>query len=144
SKLARKMVDEKKEALVVQAFNYALEDYGAYLTFALPNGATPLDTLLHEMDVEIAKVRTDLISEKDLEKLKNQVENNLVAANQSMLGVAENLANGYTFFKNTNYINEELKLYKSITREQIREVARKYLDPNSRLVLYYLPKAQGK
>ena len=57
------MVDEKRRLLVVQAFNYALEDYGAYLTFALPNGATPLDTLLHEMDVEIAKVR-GLIGEK--------------------------------------------------------------------------------
>ena len=39
--------------------------------------------------------------------------------------------------------NEELTEDKSITREEIREAARKYLNPNERLVLYYLP-GKGK
>jgi len=55
------------------------------------------------------------------------------------LGVAENLADAYTFYKNTNYVNEELSKVKSITREEIRDAAKKYLQPDSRLVLYYLP-----
>ena len=57
-----------------------------------------------------------------------------------MLGVAENLADGYTFHKNTNYINTELEELRKITREDIRNVAKKYLNPNQRVVLYYLPK----
>lgn len=140
SRLYKKMVDEKKNALVVQAFNYALEDYGAYLTFALPNaGAKPSD-LLNDIDAEIVKLQTDLISETDYQKLMNQAENNFVSANTSMLGVAENLANGYTFQnKNTNYVNEQLKEIRSITREDIRAAAKKYLNKNQRLVLYYLP-----
>ncbi|WP_225974153.1 hypothetical protein [Arachidicoccus ginsenosidivorans] len=57
--------------------------------------------------------------------------------------MAEALAAGYTFFnKNTNHINEELQEIRSVTREQIRDVARKYLNPNQRLILYYLPKAK--
>lgn len=143
SVLSKKMVDEKKEALTVAAFNYALEDYGAYTTFALPNGQTSLDTLLHDIDVEVAKIRTDLISEEDMEKLRNQMENQIVSQNQRMLGVAQNLANSYTFFGNTDYINQQLGDYKKITREQIREVARKYLEPSQRVVLYYLPKSQS-
>lgn len=143
SVLSKKMVDEKKMALTVASFNYALEDYGAYITFALPNGKTALDSLLKEIDVEIEKVRTDLISEADMEKLKNQMEIQVVSQNQRMLGLAENLANSYTFYKNTNYINQELNDYKKITREQIREVARKYLGPDQRVVLYYLPKAHN-
>ena len=141
SRLSTKMVDEKKEAVAVQAFNYSLEDYGVYLTFALPNGATPLDTLLKDVDAEIVNLKTDLISEKEYQKLQNQFENNFVSANTRDIGIAENLADGYTFHnRNTNYVNEELQQIRAVTREQIREVAKKYLNNNQRVVLYYLPK----
>lgn len=144
SKLYKKLVDEKKEALAVAAFNYALEDFGAYLTFAIPNGTIPLDTLLTEIDEEVAAVRTHLISEEDLQKLKNQMENQIVSKNQSVFGIAESLANAYVFNKNTNYVNQELDDYKKITREQIREVAQKYLGPDQRVILYYLPQTTEK
>ncbi|MEO6136669.1 MAG: pitrilysin family protein [Ginsengibacter sp.] len=140
SRMYKKMVDEKKEALAVQTFNYALEDYGAYICLALPNGNVPLNDLLKDIDEEILKVQTDLISEDEFTKLRNQAENAFVTANDQMIGVAENLANGYTFYNNTNHINTELKKIKAVTREDIRNVAKKYLNPNQRLVLYYLPK----
>jgi zinc protease len=140
SRLYKKMIDEKKNALAVQAFNYALEDYGAYLTFALPNAGAKPEDLLRDIDEEIMKLQKDLISETDYQKLMNQAENGFLSANTSMLGVAENLANGYTFYnKNTNNINNQLTEIRSITREEIREAARKYLNKNQRLVLYYLP-----
>ncbi|HJY23306.1 MAG TPA: pitrilysin family protein, partial [Hanamia sp.] len=105
SRMYKKMVDEKKNAVAVVSFNYALEDYGAYLTFAVPNGNIPLNDLLKDMDEEVAKVQTNLISEDEFTKLRNQAENSFVTANDKMLGVAENLAKGYTFFNNTNHIN---------------------------------------
>ncbi|MET3112864.1 zinc protease [Pedobacter sp. CG_S7] len=141
SRLSTKMVDEKKTALQVAAFNYTLEDYGAYITLALPNNNTPLNDLLKDIDTEVARLKADLISESEYTKLQNQFENGFISANSKMLGVAENLASGYTFQnKNTNDINEELSTVKSITREEIREVARKYLNKDQRVVLYYLPK----
>nr|WP_199157557.1 pitrilysin family protein [Pedobacter sp. ASV2] len=141
SRLSTKMVDQKKTALQVAAFNYTLEDYGAYITLALPNKNTPLNDLLKDIDDEVLRLQTDLISESDYKKLQNQFENNYVSANSRMLGVAENLANGYTFHnKDTNDINKQLEVIKSITREEIRDVAKKYLNKNQRVVLYYLPK----
>lgn len=143
SRLYKELVDDKKTALQVACFNYSLEDYGAYLTLAIPNGATPLDSLLKDIDANIKDIQTNLISEQDYQKLLNQAEMSFVNSSNSNLGVAENLANGYTFFnKNTNHINEQLKEIRSVTREQIRDVARKYLNKNQRLVLYYLPKAK--
>ena len=144
SKLYKKMVDDKKNALQVGAFNLALEDYGAYVTFALPNNNTPLPVLLKDIDDEVAKVQTDLISETDYKKLMNQAENAFVNNNTSMLGVAGNLSNGYIYHKNTNYINDELTEMRKITREQIRSVAQKYLNKNQRVVLYYLPKSSDQ
>jgi predicted Zn-dependent peptidase len=126
--------------LQVASFNYALEDYGAYLNFALPNNNVSLDSLLRDIDANIVDLQTNLISESDYKKLLNQAEMDFVNANTKDLGVAQSLANSYTFFnKNTNHINERLEDIRSVTREQIRDVARKYLNPNQRLVLYYLP-----
>lgn len=143
SRLYKELVDEKKTALQVASFNYALEDYGAYLNFALPNNDTPLDSLLADINANIKDLQTNLISEADYQKLLNQAEMNFVHSNTKSLGIAENLANGYTFFnKNTNHINEALSEIRAVTREQIRDVARKYLNPNQQLVLYYLPKAK--
>lgn len=140
SRLYKKMVDNKKNALQVSAFNYGLEDYGAYITLALPNNNASLDTLLADIDAEVVALQTNLISEADYQKIQNQFENSYVDANSKMLGVAENLANGYTFHnKNTNQINQELEEIRSITREEIRDAAKKYLVKNQRVVLYYLP-----
>ena len=139
SRLYKKMVDDKKDALQVGAFNYALEDYGAYITYALPNAGASLDTLLQDIDEEMAKMQTNLISPEEYTKLQNQYESNYAEANTRMLGVAENLAEGYTFYKNTAEINQDLDIIKSITREEIRDAAKKYLNKDQRVVLYYLP-----
>jgi zinc protease len=140
SRMFTKMVDTKKNSLQVGSFNYALEDYGAYILYALPNNETPLDTLLKDMDEEIVKLQNNLISEAEFTKLQNQFENNFIGANTRMQGVANNLANGYTFFKNTNHINTELDELRKVTRQDIQNVAKKYLNRNQRVVLYYLPK----
>lgn len=43
--------------------------------------------------------------------------------------------------KNTNLVNEELDIYRSISREDIRNVAKKYLNPNQRIIINYLPES---
>ncbi len=139
SRMYKKMVDEKKNSLAVGNFNYGLEDYGAYISYALPNGAVALDTLLKDMDEEIVKMQIGLISADEFTKLQNQFENDFLDKNTRMLGIAENLADGYTFYKNTNNINTELEEIRKVTREDIQAVAKKYLNPNQRVILYYLP-----
>jgi predicted Zn-dependent peptidase len=47
-------------------------------------------------------------------------------------GIAENLAKYYLLYGDINLINTEIDLYHSISREEIREVAKKYLNPNQR------------
>jgi predicted Zn-dependent peptidase len=143
SRMYKKMVDDKKNALQVGCFNYALEDYGAYITYALPNDNAPLESLLQDMDEEIVKLQQTLISETEFTKIRNQFENEYIGANAKMLGVAENLADGYIFHnKNTNHINEQLEEVRKVTREDIQNVAKKYLNKNQRVVVYYLPKTK--
>ena len=140
SRMYKKMVDDKKNAVQVGSFPMTLEDYGAYIVYALPNNDTSLDSLLKDLDEETAKLRDQLITKEELTKLQNQFENDELDKNTRNLGIAENLADGYTFYKNTDHINIELDEIRKVTREDIQAVAKKYLNPNQRLILYYLPK----
>jgi len=142
SRLYKKMVDDKKEALQVGAFNVSQEDYGMYIIYGLPLGDTSTDTLLKDIDEEIVKIQTELISEKEFQKLKNKFENRFVSSNSSIEGIANSLARYYMLYGNINLINNEIDIYNSITREEIKAVANKYLKTNQRLVFNYLPKEE--
>ena len=47
-------------------------------------------------------------------------------------------------YGDVNLINNEIDIYRSITREDIQAVAKKYLNPNQRLILDYLPKKDNQ
>jgi zinc protease len=49
------------------------------------------------------------------------------------------LASYHLLYGDVNLINTEIEIYHSITREEIRDIAKKYLNPNQRLVLDYVP-----
>ena len=142
SRLYKKMVDDKKEALQVGAFNVSQEDYGMYVIYGLPLGDHTTDSLLKDIDEEIVKLQTTLISEKEFQKLKNKFENQFVNSNSSIQGIANSLARYYMLYGDVNLINNEIDIYNSITREEIKAVANKYLKPNQRLVFNYLPKEE--
>ncbi|KQC30905.1 M16 family metallopeptidase [Flagellimonas eckloniae] len=139
SKLYKKLVDEKKMALQVFAFNGSQEDYGSYVVGGLPVGETSLEDIKKEIDEEIVKMQSELISENDFQKLQNKAENSFVNSNSSVSGIANSLARYYMLYDDTNLINSEIDIYRSITREEIKEVANKYLIPSNRVELDYLP-----
>jgi len=142
SKLYKKLVDNKKMALQTGAFNVSQEDYSMYVLYGLPQGEFQLTDLISEIDDEIVKLQTDLISERDYQKLLNKFENGFVSSNASIEGIANSLARYYMLYGDTSLINNEINIYRSITREEIRDIANKYLKPNQRLVLEYLPKSE--
>ena len=141
SKLYKKIVDDKKMALQVGALDFSQEDYGTYILYGLPLGDVALDDLIVEMDEEIAKLQGELISERDYQKIQNKFENNFVNSNSSIEGIANSLARYHMLYGDVNLINNEIDIYRSITREEIKTVANKYLNPNQRLILEYLPES---
>ncbi|GAA4242039.1 pitrilysin family protein [Winogradskyella damuponensis] len=144
SVLYKKLVDQQKQALAVQAVNISQMDYSIFALFAIPLGEVELSTLLSEIDVEVAKMQNELISERDHQKLLNQFENQFVNANSSIAGIASSLATYYLLYGDVNLINKEIDIYRSIRREEIQAVAKKYLSPNQRVEIEYLPKKEDQ
>jgi len=140
SVLYKTLVDEKELALQIFAFNFSLEDYGAYIVGGLPVADNSLEAIRKEVDAAIFKIQTALIKERDYQKLQNKFETDFVQSNSSVTGIAKSLANYYQLYNNTNLINTEIAIYKSITREEIKKVASKYLKLDQRVLLNYIPK----
>ncbi len=138
SRMYKRMVEEDKVALQVLAFNQANQDYGTYTMGALIKGDPDFDAIKATMDDEIKKLQTELVSEREFQKLQNQFETQYVNSNSRVEGIASSLATYNMLQGDTSRINKELDFYKSVTREDIKRVANEYLNANQRLELKYL------
>lgn len=140
SRFNKSLVNDQQLALFVGSFPLGLEDPGVTLAFGIVNGGVSPETLEAGMDAEVMKISTELISDDEFQKLRNQIEVNLINQNGRLAGVAENLANAKTYFDDASRVNSELNRYLAVTKEDIMNAAKKYLTPDKRVVLYYLPK----
>jgi predicted Zn-dependent peptidase len=138
SRLNRAVVEEKQLALFCGAFSFGLEDPGLTMAFSLANMGVAPEDVEAAMNEEIERMKTELISDDELQKLRNQIENGFVSANSSVAGIAESLANYRMYFGDTNLINTEVERYMKVTPEDIRAAAQKYYTPENRVVLYFL------
>ncbi len=140
SRIQKEIVEKEQLAMQSGGFIYEGEDYGRLTFYGLLAQEKSMDDLLSAMDKEIDKMKTSLITSKEYEKEMNQLELGFISTNRSMRGVSETLSDDYLFFHNTNLINTEIDNYRSITKEDIRRVAKKYLNKDNRVVLFYYPK----
>jgi len=142
SRLYRSLVDEQRLAIQVMAIPLGLEHPGLSVIFGIPQIGVDPKVLEDAINKELEKIRTELISETEMEKLRNQYENRIVNSNTTIASRAQNLATNHTFFNNAGRINTLLDNYMAVTREDIQRAAQEYFRENNRVVLYFLPKTQ--
>lgn len=142
SRMTKNIVDEKQLAAFAGSFPLPTEHPGLTLVFGIANPGVDAATLETAMNAEFEKVKNELISDKELQKLKNQMESNFIQGYGTVAGIAEALSDYYLYYGDANLINTEINRYLAVTKEDIQRVAKKYFKDQSRVVLYWLPKAQ--
>lgn len=141
SRLNKSIVDEKQLAVATGAFQTPLEDPGLTFVIGVANAGVDFNEVQDALDIEITDLKTNLISDREFQKLQNRLEAQFISANSSVAGIAESLANYYVYYDGqTNLINDEVNNYLAVTKEDILRVANEYFNVNNRVVLYYLPK----
>lgn len=139
SRLYRRLVNQEQKAMQISAIPLGLEDPGLNLIFAFPNMGIDLAELEAAVDEELERIRTELITEEELQKVKNQYESRIVNSNTTIARRAMNLANYHTLYKDASRINTILENYQQVTREDILQAAQTYFHDDNRVVLYYMP-----
>jgi predicted Zn-dependent peptidase len=125
------------------SFPFQMEDPGIALCYGIANMGVKPEDLEKAMDAVIEKPQKELISEKEFQKLRNQIENDFISANATVVGRAESLANYHTYFGDANLINTEIDRYLKVTREDIQNAAKKYFTKTNRVTLHWLPKQKN-
>lgn len=141
SRLYKRLVDKEQVALQTGVFPLGLEHPGLTLSFAICNAGVDPKAAEALIDEEVKKLQTELVSDNELQKIKNQIEAQFVSGNSRVVGVAENLANYHMYYGDANLINTEIERYRKVTPADMKRVASKYLTKENRVVLYYLAKA---
>jgi predicted Zn-dependent peptidase len=138
SVLYKRMVKDEKIAVQVSAFvGYPASKYPTLFSF-LVVPANESSNAANETAVleEIDKVRTELIPEKELEKIKAQTKANFINGLRSNLGLASQLVNYQNATGDWRDLFRDLDRVNALTPEDIKRVAEKYLDPEKRIVVY--------
>jgi zinc protease len=143
SRMNKTLVDAKQLAVAAQSVPYFNEDEGVFITLAIANAGVKAANLEKNIDSVVADLQTNLVSEREFQKVKNQITTDWVSTKGTMAGIAENLANFEVYFGDANLVNTELEKYNKVTREDVLKVAKKYLNKDNRVVLYYVPKAKA-
>lgn len=142
SRIYRSLVDEKQLAIQAGSFQFPLEDPGLGISYGIANMGVELTEIEKAIIEQIEKVQNEPVSDMELKKLQNQIENQFVSQLSSVEGIAENLAVYETHFGDASLINTEINRYLSVTKEDIQRVANLYFNEKNRLVLFWLPKAK--
>jgi predicted Zn-dependent peptidase len=140
SRLYKSLVDRKQIALETSAVPLTLEDAGLFIVYGIANMGVPVEDVEAAMEEEIQKVKDEGLTDREFQKLVNRTENDFISQNTTMAGISENLASYYTFYRDPGRINTEINQYLAVTPEDIVDVAKRYLVPENRVVLHYLPK----
>lgn len=141
SRFQKSIVDEQQKGLFVGAFPLALEDAGTLVMFGIVNMNVAPTELESAMIAEYEKVKSELITEAELQKLLNKIENDFVSSNATVQGIAETLSDYLRYQGDPNLINTEIEKYRKVSREDIQKAAQKYLIDSNRVAIYYLPKS---
>ncbi|MEN9549391.1 MAG: hypothetical protein RIR12_1982 [Bacteroidota bacterium] len=135
---------KKQLALQASGFSSLSELAGEFSFQLVPSPGKSLaqmDSLFHNaLDSFEARGVTD----EDIAKFKGGIESSLINGLQSVSGKVSQLASFQTFTANPNKIAELLKMYQSVTKEDVMRVYATYLKNKGAVLLSVLPKGQEK
>ncbi|MBI3066611.1 MAG: insulinase family protein [Deltaproteobacteria bacterium] len=139
SRLYHELVYQKRIARNIDAdySGVSIDPTGFSVTAQLMPGKEPAK-VEREIDALLEKIKSELISERELQKAKNQIESSFIYAQDSIFGQAMKIGY-YEAAAGWRMMDAYLDGIRRVTREDIRRVARQYLDRDRRTVGVLIP-----
>ncbi|MFQ5848403.1 MAG: M16 family metallopeptidase [Candidatus Methylomirabilales bacterium] len=139
ARLHRHLVYEKQLALSAGAYYARVSmDPELFSLFATPAPGRMGKELEQALYAEIEHLKTELVSPRELQKAKNQIEASFIFGEDSIFNLARQIAS-YEIVAGWRYWKAYLPGIRAVTREDIRRVARKYFRAENRTVGILVP-----
>ena len=137
SRMYQSLVKEKQLFSNLDCYHYGTVENGLLTVEGkLVKGVKMLDAE-KAVTEEIEKIKTDLISETELQKVKNKTESIIAFEDMSVMNRANSLA-FYELLGDATLMNTELERYNAVTSEDILNYSKELFDEkNSNTIHYY-------
>lgn len=136
SRFYQSLIKEQKLFSEIDAYVTGDFDPGLFVISGKLADGVNYETAENAIFNEIEKLQTQLIADKDLQKLKNNVESHYVFGQMSVLNKAMALAFA-ELMGNIDLVNQEVDKYNAITSQQIIDISTRFLIENNCSTLYY-------
>lgn len=135
---------KKKTALQASTFSSLSELAGEFFVQLIPSPGKSLAALdsIYRNSLDSFEARG--VTDDDIAKFKGGIESQLINGLQSVSGKISQLASFQTFTGNPNKIADLIKMYQSVTKEDVIRVYNEYIKGKGAVFLSVLPKGQEK
>lgn len=140
SRLYHSLVYKQQVAQDAYAFVFGTEGTALMVFVATAQNGISIKKLEKALQNELNEVINGHVNDSEMDRIKNQVEAQKLRELQSITHIADSINGAAVQFGDPGYINRELDIYTSITKENVLDMAQKFLKDNNRVVLNYLPK----
>lgn len=131
---------ESQKAIQASTFQLTSELSGELIMFVLPFPGITLGDFETQMREALVEFETNGVSDEDIQKFIAEYESNTINSLASVSGKVSQLAFYETFADNPNQLQEDIKRYTSITKEDVMRVYEKYVKDKFAVVQSVLPK----
>ena len=128
--LEKKLVDEKRLVNSIYAYNMELKDPGLFMFMAVANEGIDAKEIEKEILDTISQIKKGKISQKDIDKIKINTKADFIFSLESSTEVAS-LYGSYFVRDNINPLLNHEKSVDKLTKEDLINVANKYLNKNN-------------
>lgn len=139
SRLNQRLVQEKQLFSTIDAYISGTVDAGLFHIAGKPAAGVSLETAEKAVWDELELLKQKFVGEQELEKVKNKFESTQIFGNINYLNVATNLA-WFELLGRAEDMETEVKRYRSVTVEQLQQVAQTAFRKENGVVLYYKSK----
>ncbi|MEY3348713.1 MAG: hypothetical protein RLY46_752 [Bacteroidota bacterium] len=136
SRLYQALVKEKQLFAQINCYHFGSLDKGLFTIEGQLVKGVEMKHAEDAIEFELNKVRTELIDERELQKVKNKTESVMAFEDMSVMNRAGSLA-FYELLGDGNLMNEEFKKYQDVTTADLQRMANDVLkDTNSNTIWY--------
>jgi zinc protease len=138
SRMTQRLVKDERAALQVFGGVDAGLGPGTLSVYAIPNQGVDVERVESLVREELDRVREEGVSERELEKARNQTRAGMIMGRLRVFSKAGALQQ-YRRRGDISEVNRALEEYTAVTADDIVRVARKYLVPENRTVVIAAP-----
>jgi predicted Zn-dependent peptidase len=140
SRIYRKLVYETGQALSAFGGGNIIEDPNLFYAVAIVNPGHKPSEVEETLIAELERVRADGISERELQRAKNQFARDYILGRESLQDKAIHLAHAEVLHSDITTADGEFDIFQKITAADVQRVAKTYFVPEQRVVLHVMPK----